>query len=88
MTTMRNSITKSMLFAAILALPFAASAEEVSADKVKAIQDMLAAMQCEVDPSNIEADGDGFELDDVFCADGQYDMDLNADLTAAEKRKE
>ncbi|MNL86981.1 hypothetical protein D3C87_2159300 [compost metagenome] len=69
-------------------MPFAASAAEVPADKQKAIQDMLKTMQCEVDPANIEANGDGFELDDVFCADGQYDMDLNADLTVAEKRKE
>ncbi len=85
---MRSNKTKTVFFAAFLALPFAASAAEVPADKQKAIQDMLKAMQCEIDPANIEADGDGFELDDVFCADGQYDMDLNADLTVAEKRKE
>ncbi len=79
---------KTVFLAAFLALPFAALAAEVPADKQKAIQDMLKTMQCEVDPANIEASGDGFELDDVFCADGQYDMDLNADLTVAEKRKE
>ncbi|GEO87283.1 MULTISPECIES: hypothetical protein [Alphaproteobacteria] len=85
---MKNSLMRAMLFTAILAFPAAAFAEEVPAGKRQAIQDMLKAMQCEVDPANIEADGDGFELDDVFCADGQYDMDLNADLTIAEKRKE
>ncbi len=85
---MRSHKMKTVLLAAFLALPFAASAAEVPADKQKAIQDMLKAMQCEVDPANIEADGHGFELDDVFCADGQYDMDLNADLTVADKRKE
>lgn len=39
-------------------------------------------------PANIEAGGEGYELDDVFCSDGQYDMYLNADLTVADKRKE
>ncbi|NML76028.1 hypothetical protein HHL25_17995 [Rhizobium sp. S-51] len=72
----------------MLAVPSVASAAEVAAEKQKAIQDMLKTMQCEVDPANIEASGEGFEIDDVFCADGQYDMDLNADLTVAEKRKE
>lgn len=79
---------KYLLVAAFLTLPVAAGAQEVPAEKVTAIQAMLKTMQCEVDPANIEADGDGFELDDVFCADGQYDMDLKADLTVAEKRKE
>lgn len=85
---MKISMMKFLLVAAFVALPVAAGAEEVPAEKVAAIQAMLMAMQCEVDPANIEADGDGFELDDVFCADGQYDMDLNADLTVADKRKE
>lgn len=85
---MHSHKTKTVFLAAFLALPFAASAAEVPADKQTAIQDMLKTMQCEVDPANIEANGDGFELDDVFCADGQYDMDLNADLTVADKRKE
>lgn len=85
---MHSYKTKTAFLAALLAVPFAASAAEVPADKQTAIQDMLKTMQCEVDPANIEANGDGFELDDVFCADGQYDMDLNADLTVADKRKE
>ncbi|MBW8300851.1 MAG: hypothetical protein K0M60_14710 [Hydrogenophaga sp.] len=85
---MHSQKMTTVFLAAFLALPFAASATEVPADKQKAIQDMLKTMQCEVDPANIEADGDGFELDDVFCADGQYDMDLNADLSVADKRKE
>ncbi len=73
---------------AVFALPLSAAAEEVSADKQTAILAMLKTMQCEVDPANIEADDGGFELDDVFCADGQYDMKLNADLSVADKRKE
>lgn len=85
---MKNKAMRALIVAAFVALPVAAGAQEVPADKVTAIQALLKTMQCEVDPANIEADGDGFELDDVFCADGQYDMDLKADLTVAEKRKE
>lgn len=85
---MHSQKMTTVFLAAFLSLPFVASAAEVPADKQKAIQDMLKTMQCEVDPANIEADGDGFELDDVFCADGQYDMDINADLSVADKRKE
>jgi pectin methylesterase-like acyl-CoA thioesterase len=65
-----------------------AMAGEVSEETVAKILANLGKMQCEVDPENIEADGDGYELDDVFCADGQYDMDLNAALDVVEKRKE
>ncbi|MDX0537437.1 hypothetical protein GOC55_29040 [Sinorhizobium medicae] len=78
------TVVLAALFAALLGL----RAEDIPADKQKAIADMLAAMKCEVDTANIEANGEGYELDDVFCADGQYDMDLKADLTVAEKRKE
>jgi len=85
---MHSQKMTTVFLAAFLSLPFVASAAEAPADKQKAIQDMLKTMQCEVDPANIEAAGDGFELDDVFCADGQYDMDLNADLSVADKRKE
>jgi hypothetical protein len=52
------------------------------------INAVLADMQCEVDPEDIEIDDDGYELDDVFCADGQYDIDLDADLNVVSQRKE
>ncbi|MCF8481239.1 MAG: PepSY domain-containing protein [Rhodospirillum sp.] len=65
-----------------------AMAGEVSAETQAAISAKLAEMHCEVDPDNVEAEGDGYELDDVFCADGQYDMDLNATFDVVEKRKE
>ncbi len=74
--------------AAALLLPAVASAEAVdkaTADKVLAV---LKGMGCEVDPSDIEAEADGYELDDVFCADGQYDMEMNAALEVTSRRKE
>jgi len=80
---------KAALIAGALALlPTAVLAEEVPADTVGKIQAMLKDMQCEVAPENIEADEAGFELDDVFCADGQYDMDLDKDLKVVNKKKE
>ncbi|WEX74064.1 hypothetical protein PYH37_001437 [Sinorhizobium numidicum] len=85
---MKIRLMTTVVFAVLLGAPLGLGAEEIHADKQKAITDMLATMKCEVDPANIEANGTGYELDDVFCADGQYDMDLNADLTVADKRKE
>lgn len=85
---MKIRLIRTVTLALLLGAPSALHAQEVPADKQKAIVDMLATMKCEVDVANIEASGAGYELDDVFCADGQYDMDLNADLTVAEKRKE
>lgn len=80
---------KTVLFAgALVLLPAAAMAQEVPADVVTKIQAMLTEMKCEVDAENIEADGEGYELDDVFCADGQYDMNLDANLAVVDKKKE
>ncbi|CCF00356.1 Hypothetical protein SFHH103_05894 (plasmid) [Sinorhizobium fredii HH103] len=85
---MKIRFMTSVVLAVLLGAPLGLHAEEIAADKQRAIADMLAAMKCEVDPANIEAGGEGYELDDVFCRDGQYDMNLNADLTVADKRKE
>lgn len=62
---------------------------EATPEQIAAIDEALAAMTCEVDPANIEVEDDGsFDLDDVICADGQYDVKLNADYTEKERRKE
>ncbi|HDR28048.1 MAG TPA: PepSY domain-containing protein [Rhodovulum sp.] len=75
--------------ALILAPGLAMADDEVPAEVVAQITAMLAEMQCEMDPSDIEAEDDGgYELDDVFCVDGQYDMKLDADLQITERRKE
>ncbi|WP_181704133.1 PepSY domain-containing protein [Chthonobacter albigriseus] len=80
---------KTALFAgALVLLPAAAMAQEVPADVVTKIQAMITEMKCEVDAENIEASGEGYELDDVFCADGQYDMDVDKDLKVTNKTKE
>jgi hypothetical protein len=71
-----------------LALPPAANAQddEVASESVEQINAMLSEMQ--VHPSDIEADDGGYELDDVMCADGQYDIDLDSEMDVTNKRKE
>ena len=70
------------------ALPVFAD-EAATPEQIAKIDEVLAAMTCEVDPDNIEVEDDGsFDLDDVLCADGQYDVKLNADFSEKERRKE
>lgn len=76
------------LFAVTATIPTAAHAEKVSAEAVAAIKKTLAEMKCEVDASNIEREKKGYELDDVFCADGQYDMKMSDDYKVVSKKKE
>ncbi|PIL20134.1 hypothetical protein P775_10725 [Puniceibacterium antarcticum] len=80
---------RTTLTALLLAAPAAVIADtDVSPEVHDKITAMLAEMQCEVDAENIEVEDAGYELDDVFCADGQYDIDLDADLQVTSKRKE
>ena len=52
------------------------------------IDEVLAAKTCQVDPANVEVEGGVFDLDDVICADGQYDIRLDANYVVVEERKE
>lgn len=73
---------------ALVAAPAFAQDDAVDPAAVEQINAMLKEMSCEVDPTNIEKDDGGYELDDVFCADGQYDIKLDAAMAVTEKRKE
>ena len=81
---------KYILPAATLALATPAFAEEAaSQEEIDKINAMLAEMQCEMDDDDIEKEADGFELDDVICADGgQFDIELDAEFNVVEKRAE
>lgn len=81
---------KIMLIVAGLALAGApALADEKPAPgQIAQIDEALKNMNCEVDPDNIEVDGDTYDLDDVICADGQYDIKLDASFKVTERRKE
>lgn len=61
---------------------------EVGQDAIDAIGRMMVQIACQVEPENIEKTSEGYELDDVFCDDGQYDMVLDDNLSVVEKRKE
>ena len=82
---------KILLFTTLsfFALPAFADDDKATPEQITKIDEVLAAMKCEVDSDNIEVEDDGsFDLDDVMCADGQYDIKLNADFTEKERRKE
>ncbi|MEO1492236.1 MAG: PepSY domain-containing protein [Pseudomonadota bacterium] len=61
---------------------------KVTAEEEAKIMALLTEMQCEMDADDIEKEDDGYELDDVFCSDGQYDIDLNADFEVTNKKAE
>ena len=76
-------------FAAALALPSAALADDdPSEEEVAKIMEVLTELECEMDEDDIEKEDDGYELDDVFCADGQYDIDLDANFEVTNRKKE
>jgi hypothetical protein len=53
------------------------------------VQTAIKAMGCTVEDTNIEAEGAGYEADDVICKDdGQYDVYLDKDFKVANKVKE
>jgi hypothetical protein len=81
---------QTVIAAAALALvPFVALAQDGPSDEQMArIDEVLAAKSCEVDPANVDVEEDGFDLDDVMCASGQYDIKLDASFAVMEERKE
>ena len=72
---------------AVLAGPALAD-DDPTEEQVSQIMEMLAGMECEMDPGDIEMEDGGVELDDVYCADGQYDIDLDANMQITNKRAE
>ena len=79
-------------FATILAMTLAAPAfadGHVDAETVEKIEAMLAEMECQMDPADIEVEDDGYELDDVICKGGnQFDIELDKDLNEVGRRAE
>ena len=75
--------------AALAFVPLVALADEAPTEEQMArIDGVLAAKSCEVDPANVEVDDGAFDLDDVMCADGQYDIKLDANFAVTDERKE
>ncbi len=74
--------------AAMAAVGSPALSGEPTAEEIEKVLSVLEDMQCEMDEDEIDKEADGYELDDVFCADGQYDMQLNAAFEVVSKTKE
>ncbi len=63
--------------------------DDPTAEQIAKITEVLAAMECDVDPDEIEVEDDGgFDVDDVACRDGQYDVKLDAEYNVVSRRKE
>lgn len=72
----------------LLAAPVSAGGH-LDAATVEKIEAMLAAMECQMDPADIEVEDDGYELDDVICKGGdQFDIKLDKDLNEVSRRAE
>ncbi|MGB3243373.1 MAG: PepSY domain-containing protein [Sulfitobacter sp.] len=85
---MRNLALTTLSVVALLAGPALAEGP-VDADTVAKIEAMLADMECQMDADDIEAQDDGYELDDVICKGGnQFDIELDKDLNEVGRRAE
>jgi len=80
---------KLVVAAALSLAPFAAFADDgPTPEQMARIDEVLKAKTCEVDPANVEVEDGNFDLDDVMCASGQYDIKLDKNFTVLEERKE
>ncbi|MEO9652543.1 MAG: PepSY domain-containing protein [Roseobacter sp.] len=79
-----------MALCATLTLSAPATADEtVDPAIVAKIEALLASMECQMDPDDIEIEEDGYELDDVICKGGdQFDIALDKDLKEVGRRAE
>lgn len=82
-----KTLTIALCAAFALATPALADGHELSEEQVKQIEEILADMRCEV-TGEIEVEDDEIELDDVICAGGQFDFEMNSDLHITGARAE
>ena len=81
------------IFIAALTIVFgtamSAEAGEVSAEAKAGVEKTLAEIGCTMDVDDeVEAEGDGYEAEDVQCKDGEYDMTFDKDYKIVSKKKE
>ena len=62
--------------------------EALTEEQIEGVQKAIKAMGCTVEDTEIEAEGKGYEADDVICNDGQYDVYLDKDSNVTNKVKE
>lgn len=82
------------LLATALALTLVTGSAAYAADRalteqeVEGVQKTIKSMDCTVEDTAIEAEGSGYEADDVICKDGQYDIYLDKAFKVKNKVKE
>jgi hypothetical protein len=86
---MRILIAATALVFASATMVYAAD-EALTEQQVEGVQKAIKAMEggCTVEDTDIEAEGAGYEADDVVCEDGQYDVYLDKDFNVTKKVKE
>ncbi len=86
---MRIFTAATILMMAAATTAYAAS-EALTEQQIEGVQNAIRGMAegCTVEDTNIEAEGAGYEADDVICKDGQYDVYLDKDYNITKKVKE
>ncbi|WP_187430821.1 hypothetical protein ROLI_041850 [Roseobacter fucihabitans] len=65
------------------------AAGHLDAETVEKIEAMLASIECQMDPDDIEVEEDGYDLDDVICKGGnQFDIKLDKAFNEVSRRAE
>ena len=81
-------IVAAAALALLASTPAYAEDEALTEEQIEGVQKAIKAMGCTVPDDEIEAEGDGYEADDVICEDGQYDVYLDKDFKVTNKVKE
>ena len=78
----------SLSLAVLLAAPVLAD-DAPDAETIAKIEAVLAEMECQMDPADIEVEDDGYDLDDVICRGGdQFDIKLDLEFNEVSRRAE
>jgi Peptidase propeptide and YPEB domain len=84
-----RTIVAAAAFALLASTTAYAAKEALTEQQIEGVQMAIKAMGFTVEDNNIEAEGAGYEADDVICKDdGQYDVYLDKDFKVTKKVKE
>lgn len=83
-----RAVTLGSVFLVVSPLPLALANGELTGQEVSRINAVLAQMKCRVAPDAVTKQDDQYVLSDVFCADGQFDIRLDANFKLIAKRAE
>lgn len=82
-------LVASLAFVVVVAVPSAIVAQDsVTVQELSRIEAVMAELNCRIDPGRVLKQGNEFVLNDVFCADGQFDIRLDGQFRVIAKRVE